>query len=58
MRKQLETFWVILGRIGSILGQNSALPTLLKNMIVLYVFFVFSTYFTVLNVPNDRMTHS
>ena len=43
--------WVILGRIGSNLGQ------VFKNMIVLYVPFVFGTCFTVLNVPSDRMTH-
>jgi len=54
---KLGTFWVILGRIGSILGQKSALPKLLKNTIVLYAFSVFNAYFTVSNAPNDRMTH-
>jgi len=48
---------VILGRIGSILGQKSALPKLLKNTIVLYAYFVFNAYFIVLNVPKDRMTY-
>ena len=50
-------FWVILGRIESILGQKSALPKLLKNTIVLCTYSVSNAYFTVLNVPNDRMTH-
>jgi hypothetical protein len=34
--EELITFWVIMGRAGSILGQKSALPKLLKNTIVLY----------------------
>ena len=50
-------FWLILGRIRSILGQKSALPKLLTNTVVLYAYSVFNAYFTVLNVPNDRMTH-
>ena len=54
--EELERFWVILGRIRSILGQKSALPNLLKYTIVLYAYSVFNVYFTVLNVPNDRMT--
>jgi hypothetical protein len=37
----LKTFWVILGRTGTILGQKPALPKLLKNTIVLYAYFVF-----------------
>jgi len=56
--RKLGTFWVILGRIGSVLGQKSALPILLKNTVVLYAYSVFNAYFTVLNVPNDRMTHA
>ena len=48
---------MILGRIRSIFGQKSALPKLLKNAIVLYLYSVFNAYVTVLNVPNDRMTH-
>jgi hypothetical protein len=55
--KELRTSWVILGRMGSILGQNLALPKLLKNTVVLYAYYVFNAYFTVFNVPNDRMTH-
>jgi len=39
------------------LGQKSALPKLLTNTVVLYAYSVFNAYFTVLNVPNDRMTH-
>jgi len=46
-----------LGGIGSILGQKSALPKFLKNTIVSYAYSVFNACFTVLNVPNDRMTH-
>jgi len=46
-----------LGQIGFILGQKSALPKLLKNTIILYAYSVFNAYFTVLNVPNDHMTH-
>ena len=53
----MGTFWVVLGRIGSIFGQKSALPKLLKNTVVLYAYSVFDAHFSVLNVPNDRMTH-
>jgi hypothetical protein len=38
-------------------GQKLALPKLLKNTIVLYAYSVLNAYFTVLNVPNYRMTH-
>jgi len=54
-------------------GSKTGTPKLLKNTIVLYAYLVFYayliicvshytrilyfTYFTVLNVPNDRMTH-
>jgi len=34
--KELGKYWVILGRIGSILGQKSAYSNLLTNVIVLY----------------------
>jgi hypothetical protein len=53
--KKLKTFWVILGRIGSILGQESALPNCIKYGTVLYAYF--NAYFTVLNVSEVRMTH-
>jgi hypothetical protein len=48
---------VILGRIRSILGQKLALSKLLQNTIVLYAYSVFNAYLTILNIPNDRMTH-
>jgi len=49
----MGTFWVVLGRIGSIFGQKPALPELLENTIVIYAYSVYNAYFTVLNVPND-----
>jgi len=45
---------VILGRVGSILGQKSALTKLLKT--VLYASCVFNAYFTILNVSEVRMS--
>jgi hypothetical protein len=39
-RKELVTFWVTLGRIGSILGQKLALLKLLENTTVLYAYSV------------------
>jgi len=48
---------VILGRIGSILGQKSALPNCIKYGTVLYAYCVFKAYSTVLNVSEVRMTH-
>ena len=48
-RKRTQTFWVILGRNASILGRYWLFKIAL-NTIVLYA------YFTVLNVPIDRMT--
>jgi hypothetical protein len=38
---KLGTFWENMGRIGSVLGQKSALPKLLKSMVVIYVYSVF-----------------
>ena len=38
-------------------GSKMAFQKLLKSTIVFYTCFVFNTYFTVLNVLNDRMTH-
>jgi hypothetical protein len=55
--KELESYWLILGRIGPISGLKSALPKLLKYTIELHAYFVLHAYFTVLNVPNDRITH-
>jgi len=57
LAKELETFWVILGQFGSTLVRKSALPKLLEFAIVLYAHCLFNPYFTVLNVPNDRMKH-
>jgi hypothetical protein len=53
----LDTYWVILGHVRSILSQLSALPKLLTDTIVLYAYCVFNAYFTILNLTNDHMKH-
>ena len=53
----MGTFWVVLGRIGSILGQKLAFPNCIKYGTVLYAYCVFNAYFTVLNVSEVGMTY-
>jgi len=50
-------FYVILGQIGSILGQKSAPRICIKYDIVYCAYCVFYTCFSVLNVSEVRMAH-
>jgi len=50
-------YWKRFGANRFRFGSKFGTPKVVLNTNVLYAYFVFNTYFTVLNVLNDCMTH-